>query len=145
LEGILILLEDKRKKITTILIPFIFNAIIESLDLREIALSGRQYTWAVGWEEKYPLVTVRALTRAGSDHTPLLIDAGSPTNIGKNNHFSFELSWLRKEGFFEMVRDKWVSAGDSPVDTWQNKIRCLRQFLREWARNMSGEYKKEKK
>jgi hypothetical protein len=26
--------------------PFLFNAIIESLDLREIALSGRQYTWA---------------------------------------------------------------------------------------------------
>ena len=26
--------------------PFIFNAIIESLDLREIDLLGRQYTWA---------------------------------------------------------------------------------------------------
>ena len=26
--------------------PFIFNAIIESLDLKEIELSGRQYTWA---------------------------------------------------------------------------------------------------
>ena len=26
--------------------PFMFNAIIESLDLREIALSGRQFTWA---------------------------------------------------------------------------------------------------
>jgi hypothetical protein len=25
--------------------PFVFNAIIESLDLREIALSGRQFTW----------------------------------------------------------------------------------------------------
>jgi hypothetical protein len=25
--------------------PFIFNAIIESLDLRELALSGRQFTW----------------------------------------------------------------------------------------------------
>jgi exonuclease III len=25
---------------------FIFNAIIESLDLRELSLSGRQYTWA---------------------------------------------------------------------------------------------------
>jgi hypothetical protein len=46
-----------------------------------------------------------------------------------------------------MVRDKWVfvSAGDSPVETWKNKIRCLRQFLLGWARNMSGEYKKEKK
>jgi hypothetical protein len=100
----------------------------------------------VGWEKKNPLVFVRALTRAGSDHMPLLIDAGSPANIGKNNHFYFELSWLRKEGFFEMVRDKWVSvsAGDSPVGTWQNKIRCLQQYLRGWARNMSGEYKKEK-
>jgi hypothetical protein len=26
--------------------PFIFNAIIESLDLRELVLSGRQFTWA---------------------------------------------------------------------------------------------------
>ena len=26
--------------------PFLFNAIIESLDLREIELSGRQFTWA---------------------------------------------------------------------------------------------------
>jgi exonuclease III len=26
--------------------PFIFNAIIENLNLREIALSGRQFTWA---------------------------------------------------------------------------------------------------
>ena len=67
--------------------PFIFNAIIESLDLREIDLSGRQYTWAnrkpnptfekldrvlasVSWEQKFPLVSVRALTRKGSDHTP---------------------------------------------------------------------------
>jgi hypothetical protein len=69
--------------------PFVFNAIIESLDLREIALSGRQFTWAnrrdtptfekldrvlasIEWEQKYPLVSVRALTRSGSDHTPLL-------------------------------------------------------------------------
>lgn len=26
--------------------PFIFNAVIESLNLREILLSGRQFTWA---------------------------------------------------------------------------------------------------
>jgi hypothetical protein len=62
---------------------FIFNAIIESLDLKEIALTCRQFTWAirravptyekldrilasVEWEQKYPLVTVRALTRLRS-------------------------------------------------------------------------------
>jgi hypothetical protein len=59
--------------------PFVFNAIIEHLNLKEIALSGRQYTWAsrrdeptyekldrvlasISWEQKFPLVTVRALT-----------------------------------------------------------------------------------
>jgi exonuclease III len=59
--------------------PFIFNSIIQSLNLREIALSGRQYTWAsrrdnptfekldrilttVDWEQKFPLVSVRALS-----------------------------------------------------------------------------------
>jgi len=57
---------------------FMFNMIIESLDLREIDLTGRQFTWAnslpiptyekldrvltsVEWEQKFPLVTVHAL------------------------------------------------------------------------------------
>jgi hypothetical protein len=96
--------------------PFMFNAIIESLDLREIAMSDRQYTWAnrranptfekldrilasVDWENKFPLVFVRALTRSGSDHTPLLIDSGEQTHLGNKSHFSFELSWLRQDGF----------------------------------------------
>nr|XP_051221032.1 uncharacterized protein LOC127339195 [Lolium perenne] len=73
--------------------PFVFNAIIEHLNLREISLTGRQFTWAsrrekptyekldrvlasISWEQKFPLVTVRALTRADSDHTPILIDSG---------------------------------------------------------------------
>jgi endonuclease/exonuclease/phosphatase family metal-dependent hydrolase len=92
--------------------PFVFNAIIENLNLKEIALTGRQFTWAsrrtnptyekldrvlasVEWEQKFPLVTVRALTRAGSDHTPLLIDSGQNAHRGNKPRFSFELSWLQ--------------------------------------------------
>jgi exonuclease III len=103
--------------------PFIFNAIIESLDLREIALSGRQFTWANRRttptyekldrilargevEQKFPLLSVRALTRSGSDHTPLLLDFGSLAHGGKNTNFSFELSWLRQEGFIDMVKNE---------------------------------------
>ena len=58
--------------------PFLFNTIIESLELREIELTGRNFTWAnslpnqtfekldrvlssVDWEQKFSLVTVRAL------------------------------------------------------------------------------------
>jgi hypothetical protein len=64
--------------------PFVFNAIIGSLNLRELILSGRQFTWAshrenptyekldrvlasVEWKQKIPLTSVRALTRTGSD------------------------------------------------------------------------------
>jgi endonuclease/exonuclease/phosphatase family metal-dependent hydrolase len=70
-------------------------------------LSGRQFTWAsrgtittfekldrvlvsVEWQEKYTLVSVRGLTRTGSDHTPLLIETGSPAHLGRTRHFSFE-------------------------------------------------------
>jgi len=68
--------------------PFLFNAVIDSFDLREIELTGRQFTWAnslsdptfekldrvlmtTEWEFKYPLVTVHALDRGVSDHAPL--------------------------------------------------------------------------
>lgn len=73
--------------------PFLFNAVINSLDLKEIELTGRQYTWAnnlptptfekldralvsTDWGLRYPKVTVQALTREISDHTPLLLDTG---------------------------------------------------------------------
>jgi hypothetical protein len=55
------------------------------------------------WEHKFPLVTVQALTRSGSDHTPLLVDTGNQAHHGNKPHFSFELSWLRQEGFYDMV------------------------------------------
>ena len=133
------------------------------LSLKDLELSGRQYTWAsrrdtptyerldrflasVDWEQKYPLVTVQALPRAGSDHTPLLLDTGEHAFLGNSNKFSFELSWFRQEGFIDMITREWtaIQSGNNPVERWQNKIRHLRQFLRGWARNLSGEYKNSK-
>jgi hypothetical protein len=89
-------------------------------------MSGRQFTWenrrttqtfekldrvlaSVEWEQKFPLVTVRALTRTGSDHTPLLIDSGEQAHHGSKTKFLFELSWLKQEGFFDMVSKEWAS------------------------------------
>ena len=134
--------------------PFVFNAIIEHLNLREIALSGRQFTWSnrretptfekldrvlasTTWEQKFPLVTVRALSRTGSDHTPILIDSGVKAHLGNKAGFSFELYWLRQEGFYEMIEKEWKSVitGNSPMDRWLNKLRHVRRFLKGWAKN----------
>jgi len=76
--------------------PFLFNAVIDSLDLREVHMTGIRFTWAnslpeptyekldrvlmsTDWEDKYPLVTVRALERIEdlSDHAPLLLSTGT--------------------------------------------------------------------
>ena len=141
----------------------IFNAIIDNLELKEIELSGRQFTWAnnldvptyekldrilinTEWEFKYPLSTVQALTREISDHTPLLLDTGSP-NLNRQHLFKFELGWLLRDGFYEIVENVWKSEEpvQCPLQNWQNRIRRLRQFLRGWAKNISGAYKKEKK
>jgi len=71
--------------------PFLFNAIIDAFNLRELELSGRQFTWAnnleiptfekldrilscTEWELKFPRTTVQALSREISDHTPLFIN-----------------------------------------------------------------------
>ena len=71
------------------------------------------------------------------------MDSGAHAHLGNKSHFSFELSWLRHEGFYELIRDEWnsVISGTSPIERWQNKIRHLRQFLRGWAKNLSGQYK----
>ena len=83
--------------------------------MRDIALSGRQYTWAgrrdkptyekldvvlvsVEWKQKLPLVSV-----AGSDHIPLILDSGEQGHLENKSKFSFKLRWIRQEGFVEVV------------------------------------------
>lgn len=144
--------------------PSLFNAVINSLDLKELELTGRNYTWAnslleptferldrvlvsTDWELKFPRATVQALSREISfDHMPLLLSfdlsPGSSQPL-----FKFELGWLTRDDFREVVIDSWRQScsGISPLEIWQIKIRWLRQFLRGWAKNKSGHYKKEKK
>ena len=77
---------------------------------------------SVDWENKFPISTVHALPRAGSDHTPLLLDFGEQAHRGNKATFSFELSWLSLGGFREIVAHEWaaISDGSTPIE-------------REWA------------
>jgi endonuclease/exonuclease/phosphatase family metal-dependent hydrolase len=74
----------------------LFKAIISNLDLRELVLSDRQFTWAnnlqistyekldrilvsTKWELKFSRVTVQSLPRGISDDTPMLLDTEVPS------------------------------------------------------------------
>ena len=126
-------------------------------------MSGRKFTWAnsqqvptyekldrvlvsTEWEQKFPLATVDALSREISDHTPLLLDTGEKDKGMKQHPFKFELGWLLKDGFFELVSEVWhkEKIGVTPMQKWQNKIRRLRQFLRDWAKKICQVHIKKK-
>jgi hypothetical protein len=50
--------------------------------------------------------------------------SGEQAHIGNKATFSFELFWLRQEGFFEMVTKEWnlIKIGGNPMEIWQAKI-----------------------
>ena len=102
---------------------------------------------ATEWEQKFPLSTVIALSRDISDHTPLLLNMGVASSDGNQPTFKFELGWLLRDGFMDMVKKVWSEEdiGSTPMEKWQAKIRRLWQFLRGWAKNVNGANKKEKK
>ena len=99
------------------------------------------------WECKFPMVSVRALPRieAISDHAPILLTTGLPRPQHRRR-FKFELGWLHRDGFHEMVKEVWNKpvAGLTPIHIWNNKMRALRKFLGGWARHTTGILKKEK-
>jgi hypothetical protein len=101
---------------------------------------------SISWEQKFPLVKVRALSRSDSDHNPILTDSGVKADLGNKLKFSFELYWLRQEVFFDLIVKEWNSVliGSNPMENWLNKLRHVRRFLKGWAKNQSGNYKKEK-
>ena len=102
---------------------------------------------SIDWELQFPHTTVQALTREiSSDHTPLLLSFGDTTGLTPPM-FKFELGWLTRDDFHEVVEKVWrkENRGVSSIERWQNKIRRLKQFLRGWAKNKSDHYKKEKK
>ena len=63
-----------------------------------------------------------------------------------HHQFKFELGWLLRDGFDDLVKEIWLKpvAGRTPIQRWNNRIRNLRTFLRGWARHTTGILKKEK-
>jgi exonuclease III len=126
----------------------LFNAVIEILELREIEMTGQQYTWSNDldpptfekldrvlmspeWDLKFPNVTVEALDRTRSDHTPLLLNGKVVALTGNHVVFKFEQGWLIRDGFYDMVTSIWEqeTKGNHAMEKWQNKIRVVRQHL----------------
>jgi branched-subunit amino acid permease len=70
------------------------------------------------WEINHPLSTVVVLLRVISDHTPLLIDTGKSSLSNNVPMFKFELGWLLRDAFMDMVSVFWKCMGMG----WQDEV-----------------------
>jgi hypothetical protein len=93
------------------------------------------------------MVSVWALERTEglSDHGPILMTTG--THRPPCNHwFKFELGWLQRDGFHDMVKTVWERpiTATSPIRRWSTKLCTLRSRLSGWERHVTSVLKKEK-
>ena len=87
------------------------------------------------------LCSLKAVTRIGSDHVPLLSAWGDGAPP-RSHRFHLEPSWLLHPGFIEMVKACWLETVASPpcifcaVDVWHHYAKMARQLMRGWGANL---------
>lgn len=87
-----------------------FNHLISDLQLLELSLNDRQFTWArsatykslalldrffctLDWERLYAQAYIYSLPRVFSDHSPLILKVDNSLSP-KTSNFKFEKTWL---------------------------------------------------
>jgi hypothetical protein len=102
-----------------------FNDTIDQLNLSEVDLGDRLYTWSNRQANPilakldrvfsnnelnlaFPLATLSSLPRPTSDHTPLLLTLSS--SLPKAGFFRFECFWLQYPSFLPSVLPAWGQA-----------------------------------
>lgn len=139
----------------------LFNGFIGNFQLREIFTSGARFTWSSrqkvptlvkldriliteSWEVQYPTCFSWSKARISSDHSPILLNSGENGDV-RPRYFFFEDHWFKKEGFMELIRDKWVEIRremkDSTysMDVWHDCLQRVRKYLRGWNLKLLGE------
>jgi mannosylglycoprotein endo-beta-mannosidase len=140
-----------------------FNDWVEIWSLLEVKLSNRRFTWRnnqenlimsnidrvfcnVEVDQIFPLASIRALPRLGSDHTPILWESGCGITP-KSAIYHFEKWWLMRDEFKQLAIQNWTKPvrGKNPMDIWQEKIRRFRTWSKGWSKNIEAELRNLKK
>jgi hypothetical protein len=132
-----------------------FRQVLDDLQLDELQLAGRLYTWSnhrdnptlerldrifasVGWLEQNANHHLRCLSSDVSDHAALLLVLDSEP--WSRPRFRFDDYWRSIPGFLDVVRDAWnghVTASD-PCRLLDQKFRAVAKALRKWRATKVG-------
>ena len=131
-----------------------FNNIIVNLDLAEIPLKGRAFTWtnkqdqpllekldwiftSPHWTTIHPSTMATPLAKISSNHVPIKIQIDS--NIPRSQIFRFEEYWTEFSGFIETVEKHWLNSthfSDSPKNL-NSKFKSIKRGLKSWSKQYS--------
>ena len=76
---------------------------------QEVASKARleKFLFSTNWEDKFPTVSQRRMSRLCSDYFPIVLEGGSFQRGSRP--FTFENMWLKDEGFVDRGRSWWES------------------------------------
>jgi exonuclease III len=135
-----------------------FRRFAQCLELRDLYMHGRKFTWSneresptmtridralvsIDWDLQYPDVLMQALSSTLSDHAPLHISLSAA--LRPKRRFRFELFWLKLEGFDHAVKEAWV-CDQSIVDPFRRLDALFRnaaEALQAWGQKKMGNLK----
>jgi hypothetical protein len=129
-----------------------FKSVIDDLELRELPLKGRKFTWSndvthtridrgfctAEWDLMLPNCALQAVSSLVSDHCPLLL-VGNAT-VRKYRGLRFEVFWPKLQGYQELVSAEWAKPTQvfNPYLNLHIKLQRLGKKLQRWARSKIG-------
>jgi exonuclease III len=131
---------------------------INDVELHEIPLLGRKFTWSNeresptlvrldrvcatdGWDHLFPDCILQSSASTISDHCPLLLGLHEFTH--GNRRFHFESFWPRLDGFLEEVTQSWEQpvVASCPQQVLADKFKRLSCHLQSWSQRKVGNIK----
>jgi len=135
-----------------------FRRFVNDMELKEIPLLGRRYTWSnerdsptlvkldrvlctSDWEDIYPDCVLQSHASEMSDHCPLIL--GLKDGVYGKRRFHFESYWTQLPGFLDTVKNSWDEPvrDAGPFERISIKLKRLTRALQSWSAKKVGHIK----
>ncbi|MQL98150.1 hypothetical protein Taro_030854 [Colocasia esculenta] len=134
-----------------------FQACVSTAGIEDAGFSGSKYTWYNGqqqnciwtridrlffnaeWAISCPALHVQHLSKACSDHCPLLISSTAHTKQGPSR-FTFQHMWCSHDKFIDDSARAWRMAptASNPLFNITQKLKHMKLFYRKWNKEVFG-------
>ncbi|XP_022680012.1 uncharacterized protein LOC111256374 [Setaria italica] len=133
-----------------------FRRFVNDMQLKDVYLHGRRYTWSneretptlarldrvlvsTDWDAHYSFAFLQALSSGASDHCPLHLATNA--YFPSKRQFHFEPWWIALLGFSETVAGAWSSTCPStdPFVRLDHKLKCTAKSLQRWSSKKVGQ------